>query len=118
MINKLILSFLFVFLITTEAHAEQMPDFNRLVKAIYFAEGGSATRHPYGVLGKWSIPAKQVCMNTVKNQWKRHLKHNCGKDYFTCLRDRYCPIGASNDNGTNKYWLKNVLGHYKKGEIK
>jgi hypothetical protein len=81
----------------------------QIANAIYKAEGGAKTRHPYGILTKYKkTTPRQACLNTIKNQRIRHAKHNCGKDFLTCLRDRYCPIGCDNDNGTNKNWLKNV----------
>lgn len=93
-----------------------VPDFERLANAIYKAEGGSNTRHPYGILAKYKhTTPRQACINTIKNQWKRHNAHSCGKDYMTCLRDRYCPIGCDNDNGTNRFWLKNVKAFYGDG---
>jgi len=96
--------------------AEPIPDFERLADAIYKAEGGARTAHPYGILTKYKTTTpRQACLNTVRNQWKRHAGHACGKDYWTCLRDRYCPIGAENDpTGLNVNWLRNVLHHYLK----
>ena len=93
---------------------EAMPNFEKLANAIYKAEGGANTRHPYGILAKYKhTTPRQACINTVKNQWKRHLVHDCGKDYMTCLRDRYAPIGAGNDPmGLNRNWLKNVTHFY------
>ena len=93
------------------------PDYNALADAIYKAEGGAKTAHPYGILAKYKhTTPRQACINTCRNQWKRHQAHACGKDYLTCLRDRYCPIGAKNDpNGLNRNWTKNVAYYYKGG---
>ena len=89
------------------------PNYDRLADAIYKAEGGAGTNHPYGILAKYKhTTPRQACINTCRNQWKRHKAHECGKDYMTCLRDRYAPINSDTDNGTNKYWLKNVLYFY------
>ena len=94
---------------------EAIPNFERLANAIYKAEGEAKTRHPYGILTKYKhTTPRQACINTVKNQWKRHLAHNCHKDYLTCLRDRYAPINSDTDNGTNQFWLKNVSNLYSK----
>lgn len=88
----------------------------RLATAIYHAEGGASTRHPYGILTKYKTTTpRQACINTIRNQAKRHAGHGCGKDYLTCLRDRYCPIGAENDpTGLNVNWLSNVKQLYAK----
>lgn len=86
----------------------------RLADSIYHAEGGDRTAYPYGILTKFKTTTpRQACINTIVNQGKRHAGHNCGKDYLTCLRDRYCPIGAENDPaGLNINWLRNVKGIY------
>lgn len=83
---------------------------NAIADAIFLAEGGKKTNHPYGILTKYKTTSpRQACLNTIKNQRIRHSKHNCGKDYLTCLRDRYCPVGAGNDpSNLNINWLKNV----------
>ena len=85
----------------------------RLANAIYKAEGGANTRYPYGILAKYKTTTpRQACINTIVNQGKRHAGHKCGKDYLTCLRDRYAPINSDTDNGTNQYWLNNVRRIY------
>ena len=99
------------------AYAETLGgyDVERLANAIYKAEGGANTRHPYGILAKYKTTTpRQACINTIRNQAKRHKAHICGKDYLTCLRDRYAPINSDTDNGTNRYWLKNVRFWYLK----
>jgi hypothetical protein len=91
-------------------------DVQRLATAIYWAEGGAKTNHPYGILKKYKhTTPRKACLNTIKNQKIRHANHNCGKDFLTCLRDRYCPIGCTNDNGTNRFWLANVKYFLQKG---
>ena len=82
----------------------------QIVDAIYWAEGGTETNHPYGILTKYKVTTpRQACFNTVRNQRKRHAAHDCGKDFLTCLRDRYCPLNADNDpTNLNVNWLKNV----------
>lgn len=114
---RIILIALTLCLACVNCYAESMPDYDRLANAIYKAEGGAKTSHPYGILAHYKhTTPRQACINTCKNQFKRHAKHNCGKDYWTCLRDRYCPIGASNDPmGLNVNWLKNVLSNYNRG---
>jgi hypothetical protein len=82
---------------------------NQIADAIYLAEGGAKTSHPYGILAHYKHTSpRNACLNTIRNQRARHTKHNCGKEFLVCLRDRYCPIGCDNDNGSNKFWLINV----------
>ena len=89
----------------------------RLATAIYYAEGGARTNHPYGILTKYKTTTpRQACINTIRNQAKRHAQHQCGLDYLSCLAKRYCPVGAENDNiyQLNRYWLGNVARLYEK----
>ncbi len=82
----------------------------QIANAIYKAEGGVKTKHPYGILAKYKTTSpRQACLNTIRNQKVRHAKHNCGKEFLVCLRDRYCPLKANNDpTGLNANWLRNV----------
>lgn len=90
-------------------------DVERLADAIYRAEGGAATRHPYGIIAKYKhTTPRQACINTIRNQAKRHKAHSCEMDYLACLAKRYAPIGSDTDLGTNKYWLSNVKQLYVK----
>ena len=79
---------------------------NQIANAIYKAEGGANTRHPYGILKKFKhTTPRQACINTI-----RHARRdwNGQGDFIEFLGSRYCPVGCSNDNGTNKYWVGNV----------
>ena len=65
-----------------------------LCDAIFAAEGGLKAKYLYGIT---SVPysnikdARQICMNTIRNQRTRHRKHKCGLTYIECLAKRYCP---------------------------
>ena len=90
----------------------------QIANAIYRAEGGVKTKHPYGILKRYrTTTARQACLNTIKNHRKRHASHDCGLDFIECLGGRYCPtIGATNDpQGLNKNWIKNVKYFLTKG---
>ena len=82
-------------------------DVDKLANAIYHAEGGVKTRHPYGILTKYKhTTPRQACINTIKHALR---DWNGEGDFITFLGSRYCPIGASNDpRGLNKNWVKNV----------
>jgi hypothetical protein len=81
---------------------------DQIANAIYLAEGGAKTAHPYGILTKYKVTTpRQACINTIahaKRDW------NGKGDFISFLGNRYCPVGCDNDNGTNQYWIKNV--HY------
>lgn len=80
---------------------------NALCNAIYKAENSKS--HPYGIMIKCKNP-RQVCINTIKHA----LKDFKSGDFIAFLGSRYCPVGCSNDNGTNKYWVRNVKFLYAK----
>ena len=85
--------------------------FNKVVDAIYKAEGAPKAKVPYGILSvkvSSKAEARKVCYNTVKNNWGRWEKAGRPGCYLSFLANRYCPVGAENDNGTNKFWQKNV----------
>jgi hypothetical protein len=78
----------------------------QLCNAIYKAEGGAKTKHPYGILAKYKTTTpRQACINTIKHA----VRDWDGKtDFIVFLGSRYCPIGCENDNGTNQFWVSNV----------
>ena len=82
----------------------------QIANAIYLAEGGAKTRHPYGILAKYKhTTPRQACINTIKSAKRRYEKSNQRIDFVTFLSLTYCPIGAKNDpTGLNKNWVKNV----------
>ena len=83
----------------------------QLATAIWYSEGGAKTAHPYGILSvkvSGAEEARRVCLNTIRNNRVRWQKAGAKGDYLEFLANRYCPVGAENDNGTNKYWLRNV----------
>lgn len=96
-------------------HAEDI-DINRLADAIYKAEGGTKTRHPYGILKKYKTTTpRQACINTIKSNLKRW---NGKGDFIVFLGKTYCPVGAKNDPlGLNRNWVKNVTYFYDRGEV-
>lgn len=75
----------------------------QIANAIYKAEGGNKTRHPYGILKKYKhTTPRQACINTIK-----HAKADWnGKgDFIVVLGSRYCPVNA---HPLNRNWVKNV----------
>lgn len=89
-------------------------DFNKLATAIYYAEGGSHTKHPYGILAKYrNTSPREACLNTIKHRYRDWLKTTRHKPYIAYLGQFYCPIGASNDPmGLNRNWVHNVTRLY------
>ena len=106
--KTLIFSILFLVLTTPASYAYTD---DQLADAIYKTE--NSKKYPYGIVSIDTkgneVYARKICLNTIRNQRRRHAEHNCGKDYLTCLRDRYAPINAKNDpTGLNSNWLRLV----------
>jgi hypothetical protein len=88
----------------------------RLADAIYRAEGGAKTTHPYGILAhyKYTTP-RQACINTIK-----HAQRDWdGKgDFIEFLGGRYCPTKGKYltkaERNLNKNWIKNVKHFYER----
>lgn len=88
---------------------------DQIADAIYLAEGGAKTSHPYGILAHYkNTTPRQACINTINHA---RFDWNGEGDFISFLGHRYCPIGASNDpRGLNKNWVKNV--NYFLGRVK
>jgi len=98
-------------------YAEATPNFSKLVDAIYQAEGGRKASRPYGVFYKgcdWNNPSycRQICLNTVRNTYKRWFSSKSSLSYLEFLRDRYAPLSH---HSLNQHWLKNVEFFYAQG---
>ena len=75
-------------------------------QAIYWAEGGAKTKHPYGILAKYKhTTPKKACLNTVNH---KYAQWNGKGEFLTYLAPKYCPINSNTDNGTCKFWPTNV----------
>ena len=92
----------------------------KIADAIWLAEGSEKAKFTYGIRSisyKNKAEARQICLNTIRNQRKRHSRHNCGKTYLECLAERYCPTQGkltAQEKRLNRYWLKNVLYYLNK----
>lgn len=107
-----ILNMLFIFLVVATAHAYTD---DQIADAIYKAEGGSKTAHPYGILGHWHQSPRQICLNTIahaRRDW------NGQGDFIAFLGSRYAPTkNCTNDpKNLNKNWVRNVKFFLKKGD--
>lgn len=114
----LIGSLMLSWLLMKEARAEEEIvagySVERLADAIYLAEGGAKTRHPYGILTKYKTTTpRQACINTIRHKYRDWVELGSHGDFLAYLQGRYCPIGAANDpTGLNKNWLSNVKQIY------
>ncbi len=90
----------------------------QIADAIYCAEGGA--RWGYGIQKKYwhynnLAEARKICLNTIRNNRVRFAKQNKYTNFIEFLGSRYCPVGANNDKGKNKYWVRNVKHFLKTG---
>ena len=96
-----------------------VPIEERLANAIYKAEGGHRTAHPYGIIARYKRTSpRQACINTIRHRHALWLKTGQKEGFIEYLSKTYAPIGASNDpTGLNKNWVKNVTHFYNKGGV-
>ena len=91
-------------------------DVERLANAIYHAEGGSRTNHPYGILAKYKTTTpRQACINTIRSKHREWVKLGSKGDYLRYLQSRYCPtkgVLTNDEKRLNIYWLDNVRSIY------
>lgn len=110
MAGALVFLLTLLFLVPSEAKANECPYSNeQIANAIYLAEGGAKTSHPYGILAHYKhTTPRQACLNTINSARKRFVKQNKEKDFVHFISLTYCPINCENDNGTNRFWYANV----------
>lgn len=88
----------------------------KIADAIYKAE--SSKKYPYGIVSikikgntqaEKEAYARKICINTIKNNWRRYQKSAKTNDFVEFLGNRYAPVGADNDKSNlNKNWIANV----------
>ncbi len=104
--GKLLLLLLFFFLLTVNAYAGEYSN-SQIANAIYKVE--NSKRYPYGVVSINTrgdeAYARRICLNTIRNQRRRHKAHKCGLSYLECLQRRYAPRKA---HPLNRHWLRLV----------
>lgn len=101
-------------LVLLAALAAQASDINparlqKVVDAIYLAEGGAKAKVPYGILSvkvRSKEHARQVCERTVRNNWRRWEDAGRPGDFISFLGARYCP--PSTDPVGHVRWVRNV----------
>ena len=80
----------------------------QVVQAIYQTEGGSHTKHPYGVLTHYKhTTPHDACLNTVNHALRDYKLHSVDKTFIYFLADRYCP--TSTDSVGNRNWKVNMV---------
>jgi hypothetical protein len=86
----------------------------QIANAIFKAENSKS--HPYGILAHYKhTTPRQACLNTIAHARK---DWNGKGEFLLFLRDRYCPLKASNDpTGLNANWLRNVQYYLNKQKI-
>ena len=79
-----------------------------VVQAIYCTEGGSHTKHPYGIMQHYQhTTPKNACFNTVNHFCVSHKIVKVDRYFITILSEQYCP--PSVDPIGNKNWQHNMI---------
>lgn len=93
--------------------------------AIYKAEGGENAEYPFGIRSvKCSgyEDCYKVCVNTIRNNYRRWVDAGRKGTYLEFLAKRYCPVGkpglSEAEQRLNGNWLKNVKWFLEKGETR
>lgn len=105
-VTAILLALVLSLVLIKPARAELVYTNEQIARAIYYAEGGAKTSHPYGILTHYKTTTpKQACLNTIAHA-RRDFQ---GGDFIAFLGSRYCPVGASNDpRGLNRNWIRLV----------
>lgn len=87
-----------------------------LADAIKQAE--NSTKYPYGIISvkcSGEAECRRICLNTIRNNYKRWLNSDKSLTYLEFLASRYAPIGVKNDpTNLNQHWLGNVRAIYER----
>ena len=107
---KLVLGGLAILLsvFATAGQALTETEANRIADAIYLAEGGGKARVPYGILSlkvRDKAHARRICLNTIRNNYRRWQSTRTNECFLDFLAGRYCP---PIDSEGNKNWKRNV----------
>lgn len=81
----------------------------RMATVIWTVEGGKNTRFPYGIKSisvKDEADARRICINSIKNNWKRWNTANRPCGFVDWMANRWCPIKS--DPVGHKNWVQNV----------
>lgn len=95
------------------AHAESVPDFNKLANAIHIAENGHRLDkgEQYGIHSvhySTEAEARQICLRTLKHKYAKWRALKWPKTaYLEYLSTKYCPVN-------HKVWFRNVEYFYAK----
>lgn len=78
-------------------------DCEKIASAIFKVEGGYGTKYPYGIISIRTKNPRQICLNTIRNNWQRWQAANKPNNFVKYLGGKYCP----NKIG-NKDWINNM----------
>ena len=88
-------------------------DEQRLVDAIYKAEGGAKARVPYGILSvsvHSTAEARAACERTIHHNLTSWRSNGSQGDPIVWIASTYCP--ASDDPAGHRNWIRNVRWIY------
>jgi len=104
-----------------KAILQDLPDLQKLREAIFWAEGGFKTAHPFGILKGCDAQEAGQCgylageILRIYLQRYRALPKKQG-DFISYLARHWAPVNAANDpKGLNRNFERNVRYFYTKG---
>ena len=81
---------------------------NQIADAIYKAEGGSYTRHPYGIMQHYkTTTARQACINSIISAKARWVKAGSPGDFIAFMGLRYSPPAINPNWVRLVHWFLN-----------
>jgi len=94
----------------SDAHAENY-SLNEVADAIWHSEGGASATYLYGIRSipyKDEADARRICINSIRNGYKRGLDAGQPMGFLEHFSMRYCPPKA---HKLNVNWVGNVKYH-------
>jgi len=82
-----------------------LPELNRIADVIWRIEGGAKTRHPYGVMSVATSNPRQVCINSIRNNYARWKRAGNPGQFSRFMANRWCPMAS--DPVGNRNWINN-----------
>lgn len=92
---------------------------NDIADAIHRAEGGHRARVAYGVLSVRVVDAqhaREVCLATIRANWRRWQAAGRPGPFVPFLARRYCP--PAHDRHGHLNWVANVNHHLRRANVR
>jgi len=83
------------------------PFADKLADAIHWVEGGSNTRHPYGIKQVYrGTTPRQACLNTINHRYLDWVAIGSKGEFLYYLGNFYCPNTKEHPNQSGEWAYK------------